>query len=818
MSTNPPANPPSSYLPPKQKLGKYEIRYLIGRGGTAEVYRALNPDLNQDVAIKVLYPFVRDSGAAINRFRREAQAVASLSHPNIVHVFDFEANELIIYMVMELIDGPTLREILATYTHGLDRGPTLGVFVPLADAVAYAHEHGVIHRDIKPGNVLLADGTRPVLTDFGLARVAGMTRITATGFTSGTPAYMAPEIALGNDGQVESDIYSLGIILYEMIIGDVPFKSTSVTEVIKQHLHDAVPIPDSIGLDPQIKRVIMRALEKDPNDRYHSVREMIKDLVGEQSPAFFHTIQFPLLVTPVTKRIEITNRDSATRRMTNVFTQTLSTMQRNPVLSAGLILALVVLAVGMILFTELQHLKTGELVPGIPPATATPAPPDGMVFVPGGTFTMGTTKGMASEGPPHEVMLAPYFMDRTEVTNSKYLAFVLDKSYTPPGNWIKSVTANWVIDATNGFTMGLADNRFSYDGNLAVPLTEGSVHYDVNADTINGEVDVNVTGTLSYQQGVSKTGHWKIVHKKFSNDQPFFHGGIAENVMMHGDSGQEASFYPTMTGDLATWGLADLYLDDQLLFQDLGIHTMYIHGLRTDQHQILKATSECCYDPHDPSTGYIDPSKDQVVVLLFTKGTYGVSAPSPDAVWVELYFTSVDVKSRPAATASAAFLPGTGNHPVTNVTWFDAAAYCEYVGKRLPSEAEWEHAARGPQDWLFPWGNAPKINGMTPANWNGNGLQDVGGYPQGQSPYGVLDMAGNAWEWVNDWYQLDYYATSSKENPTGPANGLMRVLRGGGYVQLDGTGPVEYTTTYRLAQSPDTNDPSFGFRCVKDIP
>src|SRR5229473_843877 len=166
MSTHSTPYPHLSYLTPGQKLGKYEIKRVIGRGGMAEVYRALNPDLNSDVAIKVLHPHVIESPAAVTRFRLEAQAVAALNHPNIVRVFDFHADGELIFMVMELIEGPTLRQVLANYPHGMSGDLAVQIFAPLANAVSYAHEHGIIHRDIKPANVLIANGIRPVLTDF----------------------------------------------------------------------------------------------------------------------------------------------------------------------------------------------------------------------------------------------------------------------------------------------------------------------------------------------------------------------------------------------------------------------------------------------------------------------------------------------------------------------------------------------------------------------------------------------------------------------------------------------------------------------------
>ncbi|MCC7450360.1 MAG: SUMF1/EgtB/PvdO family nonheme iron enzyme [Anaerolineae bacterium] len=810
MANTPSANPSFSFLSPGQKLGKYVIKQLLGRGGMAEVYRALNPDLNQDVAIKVLHPHIIDSESALTRFRQEAQAVAALSHPNIIRVFDFDVANGVYYMVMELLEGPSLNTLLAQYPQGMPPDLALNIFKPIAEAVAYAHERGTIHRDIKPGNVLMARETRPVLTDFGLARILGNARLTASGMSSGTPAYMSPEQATGDEIKPESDIYSLGVMLYEMITGSVPFSGDSYANVLLKQLNDPPPplrdaIPD---LDPQIESVILRALEKNPAARFHSARDMIHALEGSSTEGLYQTVQLDQTALPKPKP-----HPTTPSRVSMVITGTVGTMQRNPILSTGLILAIVLLIIGALIVSQIQRLQ--PVVPTANPTgvSAAPTAPPGMVYVPAGKFTMGTTQGNRNEGPPHEVTLADYFIDQTEVTNRDYLNFVLDRAHPAPATWIKQKTTNWVVDGSNVFAVGSPDERFSYDGKQVTQLT-GSVHYDVNSETDSGEVTVEVTGTLTYQKGATKTGRWKIVQKIFSSEKPFFQGGVAVNVDMHGDTGQEGSFYPTLKGTLATWGSADLYLDDQIVFDNMGIHTMYVRGLRSDQHQILKGKGECCYSIQDFDQGYVDPNAEQIVVLFFTPDTYGATGSDPNAVWLELYFTKVEVKNRPEP--AVAFPSGTANQPVTGVTWADATAYCEYVKKRLPTEAEWEYAARGPKDTIYPWGDTARINGNIPANWSSNGLQNAGTYPAGASAFGTLDMAGNAWEWVNDWYQEDYYASSPKERPTGPASGEMRVLRGGGYQQLDGGGPAEYRTTYRLARSPETADPAFGFRCARD--
>jgi serine/threonine protein kinase len=811
-------NSPLSYLSPGQKLGKYVIKALIGRGGAAEVYQASDPDLNRDVAIKLMHPNSLDAAHAISQLRHEAQAVAALNHPNIIRVYEFHAEHGIFFMVMELIGGPTLYTLIRKYPHGMPLPIVLNIFAQILNAVEYAHARGLIHRDIKPSNVLLADGFRPVLTDFGLAQVGGSTRLTVQGMASGTPLYLAPELLKSDTIQSTSDIYALGVMLYEMVTGEQPFKGDSYVQIVRQHQEVEPPPPSQIipDLPSNIEKVILRAMQKNPALRFQTARQMLTELTLKSSDETGKTRILPPLSTEENPLVALSQRNPYTVRSSRLVTQTIGTMQRNPILSAGALVAMI-LIVGIIIITaEIRQMLVPPVTP-IPTAapTAIPNMPDGMVYIPAGTFLMGTTKGAANEAPPHSVALSPYLIDRTEVTNSKYLTFVLDKAHDPPDGWLKPDSKNWILDAKNGFAAGTPLQRFSYNGQAVTPI-DGSVHYDVNADSDTGTVTILVNGTLTYQDGMTRAGQWKIVQKSYSSDQPFYQGGIATNVEMHGDSGQEAPFYPKLAGMLATWGTADLYLNDQIVASDLGIHTMYTQGLRDSQQQILNNTNTCCYDPATPNDGFIDPSRDQVTVLLFTPGMYMPASPTKDAIWLELYFTKIDVQQRPDVQSGAAFPPGTGNRPVTNVSWADATAYCEYVNKRLPTEAEWEHAARGPQNFLYPWGNTAKLNGQIPANWTGGGLQDVGSYPAGQSPYGVMDMAGNAWEWVADWYDPAYYASSPKQNPTGPTNGLTRILRGGGYLQLDSTGPTEFTTTYRLDRSPDTTDPSIGFRCAQD--
>ncbi len=245
----------------------------------AEVYRAYQPGLERVVAIKILHPHLAEAPDFVSRFRREAQAVAQLHHPHIVQVFDFDVDGDRHYMVMEYIEGQTLKTRLDDYFARGERMPLLDVFNLfhiLLDAVGYAHTHQIAHRDLKPGNVILELSGRPVLTDFGIAKIIGGDRLTATGVAVGTPAYMSPEQGQGESGDPRSDLYSLGIMLYECLTGQVPFDGDTSVAIMLKHISQPVPALRKIrpDLPLALEEVVNKALAKDPGQRYQTAAEM----------------------------------------------------------------------------------------------------------------------------------------------------------------------------------------------------------------------------------------------------------------------------------------------------------------------------------------------------------------------------------------------------------------------------------------------------------------------------------------------------------------------------------------------------------------
>lgn len=264
-----------------QTLGRYRIVAELGRGGMGVVYRATQTTLGREVAIKMLSPHLADSGEHLARFRREAQVLARLQHENIVHIYDVEEVEGSFCIVMEFVAGPSLGEVL--HREGRLPEPRVrDIALALASGLDAAHRQGIVHRDLKPDNILFTPEGRPRITDFGIARIAGddaMSR-TRTGILMGTPYYMSPEQARGEQVTGTSDLYALGVLLHQMLSGSVPFEGTDPISVAIKHMQETPPPLHEVvpGVHPGLAAVVERAMRKDPAHRYASAGEMARAL------------------------------------------------------------------------------------------------------------------------------------------------------------------------------------------------------------------------------------------------------------------------------------------------------------------------------------------------------------------------------------------------------------------------------------------------------------------------------------------------------------------------------------------------------------
>ncbi|ELK41799.1 Stk1 family PASTA domain-containing Ser/Thr kinase [Brevibacillus agri] len=263
-----------------QRLGgRYQLESRVGGGGMAIVYKARDLILNRPVAVKVLRSQFGTDEDFVNRFRREAQAVASLSHPNVVGVYDVGQEGDTHYMVMEYIEGCTLKEVIIQ-RGALPVEEAVRIAEQICDALDHAHQNQIIHRDIKPHNIMIGKNGRVKVTDFGIARAVTSATITHTNAMLGSVHYFSPEQARGGITGEKSDIYSLGIVLYEMVTGELPFSGDSPISVALKHLQEPLPEPRQVNpnIPQSVENVILKALVKDPFLRYASAREMLEDL------------------------------------------------------------------------------------------------------------------------------------------------------------------------------------------------------------------------------------------------------------------------------------------------------------------------------------------------------------------------------------------------------------------------------------------------------------------------------------------------------------------------------------------------------------
>ena len=258
---------------------RYKIQEKIGNGGMATVYKALDQILNRYVAVKVLREEFTTDEEFIKRFNAEAQSAARLTHPNIVSVYDVGQEYNIYYIVMELIQGKTLKQIIEEDGH-LSWKWAVNIAIQIASALEMAHKNNIIHRDIKPHNIMITEDGVAKVTDFGIAKAVSNSTITAFGTTLGSVHYFSPEHARGGYTDSKSDLYSLGVVMYEMVTGKVPFDADTPVSIALKHMQEepVPPIKVNKEIPFAVNQIILKAMKKDPNERYQNASEMIKDL------------------------------------------------------------------------------------------------------------------------------------------------------------------------------------------------------------------------------------------------------------------------------------------------------------------------------------------------------------------------------------------------------------------------------------------------------------------------------------------------------------------------------------------------------------
>ena len=404
------ARPPAGQTPTPAQLDElggrlqaalgdaYAVEGRLGAGGFAVVFLVRDVHLKRKLAVKVLSPDVISSHSVLERFRREAETVAQLSHPHIVPLHFIGQKDDLIYLVMEAIEGGSLADKLHREKQ-LSIEDAARIFQEVASALAHAHKRGVVHRDIKPQNVLLdAETGRALVTDFGIARTAEGGSLTATGMVVGTPTYLSPEQVTGEPSDHRADIYALGVMMYEMLAGQPPFTGATPTAVLMKRLGGPPAPLQSVRSDvpAPLADVVDACLATDPNERIQNAADIVRSMTGHSPVSGGHT---------TSTRLRVTKRNTDRRLMIAI--------------GAGIV---IIGAVAGILATQRSATDL--------PASAGPVD-SGMVLIPAGTYMIGDND-VESARPAHTVVLPAFGISRTEVSVAEYERFRLDRNLPAP--------------------------------------------------------------------------------------------------------------------------------------------------------------------------------------------------------------------------------------------------------------------------------------------------------------------------------------------------------------------------------------------------
>ncbi len=944
-------------------LGNYKIIEEIGRGGMGVVYKAEHLHLRGNVAaIKVLPQSFASNPTLVERFHLEANSMYSLKHTNIVKVMDMGVQGEIYYFVMEYVEGESLRKLLDKEKTVLPL-EALNIATQVCQALSYAHSEHVIHRDIKPGNILLDKSGKVKVSDFGLARIVGDfalsvgdldtaisqdsvgdrpttagTRLTREGTSPGTIGYMSPEQRRADkETDQRTDIYSLGVVLYEMLTGDLPVGAFEYPSQVRD------------GVPGSVDETLRKALSANPERRYQSAGEMGESLSLDQSG---FKVQKAAAAEP---RKAITLKKKSRRRL------------------AMVAVAVVIAAIAM--STAILRLK-GPLPPPLeeqpgasaekPVAPAAIAPlnksptveitggPEGEIGVNKATFTWrgtdedgtvveylyslddstpdkrsdGTSKTFTNLSAGEHIfyikakdndgayskVASSRFRVRLKVkaavnitTNPAgaqvYIGAEL-KGTTPikelnlsPGSYplvIEKEGYSPIIETLvveEGKKVNISRNLSIITGTIEVTTRPAGVQVyldgkarGVSPQTIPGVIVGSHEITLKHKDYYEKTIKVAVGEKKTSKIDETLKGLPGKILIISQPPGAEVYINGRDTGKKTTATLKGIKPGPVEI-------TVKLKGYKAEtDKEILNPNSSLTFNftleeqtapqgleavgtATDPVSGLpleVRSEKDGAEMVLIPAGEFlmgsnnGDSNEKPvhkvyvDAFYMDKYevtvaqfrkfveetgyrtdaekvgwacaWTGNKVEKKEGASWRNPGFSQTDNHPVVDVSWNDAVAYAKWAGKRLPTEAEWEKAARGGLvGKKYPWGNEVPNGSQgnfadknTEFGWSDKEANDryrytapVGSYPP--NGYGLYDMAGNVWEWVADWYDGGYYENSPYKNPKGPDSpyenfsGNYRVLRGGSWHDVAGS----MRAALRVSSLPGYGLSYYGFRCAR---
>lgn len=773
--------------------GRYVIQAVLSQGGMGTVYLATDRNLpGRLVAIKENNDASRP---AQEQFQSEAVMLSRLTHPNLPRVTDhFIEPSGLQYLVMDYIEGDDLRDLLNEHGHPLPETPTVEWIGQVMNALEYMHNwidpatrrpNPIIHRDIKPGNIKRTPNGRIVLVDFGLAKYAELGEGTLTGARAHTPGYSPVEQYTGGTNN-RSDIYALGATLYTLLTNQRPPDALALAA--------GAPLTPPRQLNPHLsrntERVILRAMQIQANERYPTIADMREALLHRRS---------------ITVRKSNQAGDTADYTLS---TYVIQSQRRSPApfLWGGGLLLLLLLAVGIVLSAP-NGWPWNRLTAPDPAATATTLA--GTL----GTTSVAPTADIATPSTPPATMLAAVIPADENAPTTTITATVQP---TPPAETVKPAVVITSVQPT------------------LVPLTMTAPITPPVATATATVAPPTPTQSATALPTATSTPLPTATPSPLATPTATVPPTVTQPPVT-------ATPLPTLTTTATR--AATVTLTPPPTATPTKTHTAT--AVATPTHTATAthtptrplstatpttvATSTLTPTNAGPVPGEVKVNPQDNAPYIFVPGgefTMG-SATAPDEMPAHLvvvdgfWIGQTEVTNAQYArcvTAGTCMAPhnstwqesARATYPVTNVDWSQASAYAQWAGGRLPTEAEWEKAARGTDGRTFPWPDEITDEQRLNFNFSTGEAVAVGSYPAGASPYGAVDMAGNVEEWVADWYAPTYYTQAPTRNPPGPDAGLFRVVRGGSFNSSRG----DVRTTVRGRALPDTTFDSVGFRVV----
>lgn len=719
-------------------VGHYLIEALLGEGGMGAVFRAYDTLKRRNVAIKEFRlgdlpseadlqiqnevtrvnpksapPLTREE--ALRQFSREAHLISLLEHPNLPEVYDFIIIGSEAYIVMTMVEGRNLSKVVDENGGPLPEETVIGWLKQILNALAYCHNNGVVHRDLKPQNLLItADGVI-YLIDFGIAKALNPAhRTTITRVRLLTPGYAPPEqYSVKGRADPRSDLYSLGAVAYYLVTGNEP------TEATDRMASEVLPNPRMInpGLSEQLENFILRCLEMGKERRPTSASEAIE------------LLNFPL-ETPVPP-------------------SQISILQAKPIDPPS----------------PMKIKQSG------PPIIGSPAPHSIQI------------QPVTQKGQEQIVLIdqpTTQSVRTTDPEKENKLTTTSDKNKSEKPGPIVFIAL--IISLSLIFLMiGISQDGMSRSPNLKVwytptidHLKTTSIRKLTNAESTQ-KIDIQITTTAAI---LHKTTMAKILQKTANAEMTIASQQInsAEYWQPCTELGLELNS-PVDDMKMVCVPAGDFIMGSPEVSDGIPVHKVFLDAFWMDKTEVTNAQYELCV-----TEGYC--------TVPFSKES------STRRDWMSYYGNS-----------------SYANYPIINIDWYQANAYCNWAGRNLPTEAQWEKAARGLDQRPYPWGkDSPNYTFLNFANNIGDTVK-VGSYPKGISPYGALDMSGNVSEWVADWYGP--YRSDDQTNPVGPINGNSRVIRGGAW-NLDF--PIYLSSYVRMSNSQTKISTTIGFRCALSHP